>query len=322
MTTIVNQHIRAVTCAALFIGAPVIIGVAFVFVFAMPTVPAQSIQCTHPVQPVRYLGVFEPDAPNSYVGVDQFAHGIGRQPNLVTYYSHWFVPFQVNFATAAARHGAITLVQIAPRDISLASITSGRYDDYLRSYAAAVKKFGAQVILSFGHEMNGNWYSWGYQHSTPAEFVDAWRHIVTIFRKQGTRNVTWLWTVNIVNPQNNHIPDPAPWWPGSSYVNWVGIDGYYYYPSWTFASLFGPTITKVRELTRDPILIAETGAASSTDQPAKIADLFAGVRAYGLLGFVWFNQDGVTKTQDWRISDPSAYAAFCRAAMGYTRHLS
>jgi len=68
--------------------------------------------------------------------------------------------------------------------------------------------------------------------------------------------------------------------------------------------------------------MAETGAASSTDRQAKIGDLVAGVRAYGLLGFVWFNQDGVTKTQDWRISDPSAYAAFCRAAMGYTRHLS
>ena len=79
-------------------------------------------------------------------------------------------------------------------------------------------------------------------------------------------------------------------------MNWVGIDGYYYKPSETFAPLFGPTITVVREMTRDPILIAETGAAPSAGQPAKIADLYAGIRTYGLLGFVWFDANG---HRDW-----------------------
>ena len=80
-------------------------------------------------------------------------------------------------------------------------------------------------------------------------------------------------------------------------MTWVGIDGYYLQPSWMFASLFGPTIKAVRALTLDPILIAETGAAP-LGQPAKIANLFAGIRAYGLLGFVWFDAPG---TQDWRL---------------------
>ena len=77
------------------------------------------------------------------------------------------------------------LVQIEPTGVSLAAIASGRYDTYLRSYAAAVKAFGGQVILSFGHEMNGYWYSWGYRHTSPAVFVAAWRHIVTVFRAAG-----------------------------------------------------------------------------------------------------------------------------------------
>ena len=45
------------------------------------------------------------------------------------------------------------------------------------------------------------------------------------------------------------IPRPGQWWPGNSYVNWVGIDGYYLKPSWSFAPLFGPTIGAVRGLT-------------------------------------------------------------------------
>jgi hypothetical protein len=50
--------------------------------------------------------------------------------------------------------------------------------------------------------------------------------------------------------------------------------------------LFGATITDVRALTGDPILIAETGAVPAAGRPAKITDLFAGIRQYGLLGLL------------------------------------
>ncbi len=103
--------------------------------------------------------------------------------------------------------------------------------------------------------------------------------------------------------------------PGSSYVTWVGIDGYYRRPSWTFASLFGPTIKAVRKLTLDPILISETAAPGATAQPAKIANLFAGVRAYGLLGFVWFDAN---RKRDWRLSSPAAIAAYRQGAETYS----
>ena len=158
--------------------------------------------------------------------------------------------------------------------------------------------------------MNGSWSTWGYTHTSPPTFVAAWRHIVTLFRELGAGNVTWLWTVNIVNDtRHGRIPPPAPWWPGSSYVTWVGIDGYYLKPYWQFAPLFGPTIARVHALTRDPILIAETGATPAADQPAKIADVFAGIRAYGLLGFVWFDSAN-SSHQDFRINSPAAFTAF------------
>jgi mannan endo-1,4-beta-mannosidase len=264
--------------------------------------------------PGSYIGVYTRGVPHTYAGVSAFTATTGVSPGVVVYYSGWREPFQVRFAKAAAKHDAMPLVQIDPTGVSLAAIASGRYDVYLRSYASAVKAFGRRVILSFGHEMNGSWYSWGYRHASPAVFVAAWRHIVTVFRAAGARNVIWLWTVNIIQCRC-HILSPSAYWPGSSYVTWVGIDGYYYEPSWTFAPLFGPTIKAVRALTLDPILITET-AAPAAIQPAKIADLFAGVRAYGLLGFVWFD---VNKRQDWRISSPEASAAFRRGARAYRR---
>lgn len=309
---------RKATKGGILIGLIACAGVVLIAIVLIPIVRPSAPTESNSTDIVHYLGVYEPDAPHSYAGVDQFAHEIGRQPNIALYYSAWLKPFQADFAASAAKHGAVTLVQIDAANASLASIARGQYDSYWRSYADEVKRFGGQVILSFDHEMNGSWFPWGYRHESPATFVAAWRHIVTVFRQQRAQNVTWLWTVNIIGDLSD-TTGPAPWWPGSSYVNWVGIDGYYYYRSTLFTSLFGPTIANVRELTQDPIIIAETGAAISAGQPAKIADLFAGVRTFGLLGFVLFDQDGVHKTESWRIRSPAAYAALRQEAEAYMK---
>jgi hypothetical protein len=271
-----------------------------------------------PATPDSYTGLYPAGAPDSYAGVTAFTKATGVQPNVVTYYSGWLEPFKTSFASAAAEHGAVPLVQIDPTDISLAAIAAGQYDSYLASYAQAVRAYRHPVILSFGHEMNGNWYSWGFGHTDPVVFVAAWRHIVTLFRAGGATNVTWLWAINIIHTQHQ-VPSPGPWWPGGAYVTWVGIDGYYYTSSSAFAPLFGPTIAAVRLLTRAPILIAETAAAPATDQPAKIANLFAGIHLYGLLGFVWFD---TVHIEDWRLSSPAAIAAFRRGTMTYHKSAS
>jgi beta-mannanase len=201
--------------------------------------------------------------------------------------------------------GAVTIVQIDPTGASITKIAAGGYDSYLRSYAGSVRRFGRPVVIGFGHEMNAPWYSWGYGQVATSAFVAAWRHIVTLFRDQGASNVTWLWTLQADEPGTGPI---ASWWPGSQYVTWVGIDGYYYRPSDTFASVFGKTITQVRILTGKPVLLSETAAGPESNQAAKIGDLFDGMRQYGTLGLVWFDikQDDGTYHQDWHIEDSTA----------------
>ena len=88
-------------------------------------------------------------------------------------------------------------------------------------------------------------------------FAAAWRHVVDVFRAAGAGNVTWLWDPNV------QYAGGAPlrqWWPGAAWVNWVGLDGYYAYPTDTFASLFTPSIAQIRAFTDDPLLIAEAGS--------------------------------------------------------------
>jgi hypothetical protein len=147
--------------------------------------------------------------------------------------------------------------------------------------------------------------------------VAAWRHLVTVFRQQSAGNVIWLWTVNVTDARTGPVQD---WWPGAAYVTWVGVDGYYYQRDYTFDNAFLPTIAEVRIFTPKPILLSETGVGQRAGQAAKIPDLFAGVRANHLLGFVWFDQtqaDGLYH-QDWRLEGhPAGLAAFRRSLQSY-----
>jgi len=299
---------RLVVLAALAAAA---IAVAFTRT-RFTLVPSLSLPAHASLPPTSssYLGVYEPGSPPDYAPLTGFALAAGKQPNLAGYYSGWAEPFASSFARKVHRHGIVPYVQIDPTYASVSAIAAGAYDVYLRGYADSVRDFGHAVVIGFGHEMNGNWYSWGYGHVTPSTFVAAWRHIVTVFRGEGAGNVTWLWTVN----QDRRGTGPvAPWWPGAGYVTWVGIDGYYIRPSDTFAKVFGRTIDQVRAVTRKPILLSETGVGPGSGRFVKISNLFDGIRQAKALGLVWFDvsQQGGPYRQNWRIEgDRLAEVAF------------
>ena len=240
--------IAVVVCAIVIICATVVVAVLKLSSSPSKTSATAGASLT---AVVRYLGVYEPGAPRSYAGVEQFAHAVGRQPNLVSYYSGWGEKFQTAFAEADQpwRHH-----DCASRSdqLSIANIAAGMYDSYLTTFADEVAVFKHPVVISFGHEMNGYWYSWGYSHTPPATFVAAWRHIVNLFRQQGADNVKWLWQVNSLSSRTG---PPHDWWPGSQYVTWVGVSGYFYVPGDTFDNIFNPVVTAVRQFTKAPVLI-------------------------------------------------------------------
>ncbi len=286
------------------------IAFAIARVASYPASPPPVVHATLPPKVASYLGVFEVGAPPGYDPVADFARAVGAQPNLVGYYSGWAQPFATSFARAIYVHGVRPFVQIDPTDASVSGIAAGVYDPYLRLYADSVRDFGHAVVIGFGHEMNAPTYSWGYGRVPASTFVAAWRHIVSLFRDEGADNVTWLWTLQADSSGTGPIQS---WWPGAQYVTWVGIDGYYYRRSDTFASVFGRTIDQVRGFTDKPVLLSETAVGPDAGQYVKIQDLFSGMARYKTLGLVWFDKDqnqGLYH-QDWRIEgDSAAEAAF------------
>jgi mannan endo-1,4-beta-mannosidase len=265
--------------------------------------------------PGKFLGVEANGAPYSVAPLITFAINAGKKPDLAGQYVAWGSPFDATAATNAWSYGAMYYMAWEPYNTSVQDIADGGSNAYITQFAKAVRALNLPVAISFGHEMNGNWYPWGTTQTTPAEFVAAWRHIHRLFTRVGATNVIWVWNPNIVNP----VPQVQlePYWPGNAYVDWVGITGYF--PTSgpeTFATLYGPTMAEIKQFTTKPMIIAETSVETGPSEVQAVHSLVAGVkRHHDVLGFIWFdyNKDGV----DWAIeSRPALRAAIARDLTG------
>jgi mannan endo-1,4-beta-mannosidase len=274
---------------------------------ATPSAPAYNMTALLNPPSGKFLGVEADGAPDSLAPVNTFATAVGHKPDIIGQYVGWGVPFDAHAAAAAWSYGALYYVSWEPYNTTVAAIASGRSNAYIASFAAAVKALNQPVAISFGHEMNGNWYPWGTSGATPAQFVAAWRLIHGLFAGVGATNVIWVWNPNDIWP----VPQVqlAPYWPGDSYVDWVGITGYVATngPD-TFATLFQPTMTEVRQFTSKPFIVAETSVETGPSEVTGVNTLVQSVTAnQDMLGLVWFdyNKAGV----DWRIESRSTIQA-------------
>jgi beta-mannanase len=220
----------------------------------------------------------------------------------VNYYSMWGQPFMTSFARAGWRDGVTTFVEIEPWHCGtcaggkvprLTSIAGGAYDRYLSTFGQAIKAFGHPVMITFGHEMNGPWYPWGdggSERATPAQWIAAWDHVVTVVSREAPGLTSWVWAPSVES--GTRAADP--YWPGDRYVSSVGIDGYLRTNAQTYKSVFAATVAHFRRLTARPIWIAETGLYINATTSERLAAYVSAVKAAGLSGLLYFDRHPYT----------------------------
>lgn len=261
--------------------------------------PTQTpVHKTPPYRPTIAIG----GVANNY---SEFVNGTGVAPSIEEGYIRVGKPFGAHFAGPAE-----PLIEIS-KGVSLKSIAHGDQDAWLISYANQVKAYSKPVIIGFAPEFNGSWYNYGLDHASPTDYVNAYQLVVSVFKAQGAVNVKWLWDISVAFPQwhgptNSTTLNVKPWWPGSQYVDYIGIDGYYYNQDATFASLFAPAVNAVRSFGK-PTFVAEAGAPQGPKQAGNIVNLVNGARQAGMFAVVYFDLKG---NKDWRITTPAAIAAF------------
>ena len=261
-----------------------------------------------------------PDYPSL---LDSFSAQVGRQPAVVLWYRYWGENlFNTHDLQAVDSRGALPMVTWEPWNsdhsgIPLQGIANGAYDATIRADARAAATWGKPILVRFAHEMNGDWYPWGLgvNGNTAAQYIAAWRHVVSVFRAQGARNVRWVWSPNEFD---SSTPAFQSLYPGDAYVDWVGIDAYNFGTTsggtWeSFSQVFGPSYTAMLRLTSKPLMVAETGCVEQGGSKAAwitsmlqsaLPTQFPRVRL-----MTWF--DSAYKGLDWRVeSSSSALAAF------------
>jgi hypothetical protein len=281
-------------------------------------------------------GVYTQGAPNSHARLTSLERAVGHKPAIVMWYQGWAgdPSFPAQEARWLVSHGIVPMITWEPWRpprvhgegavdqpyYRLARIAAGAFDSYIRSYARQIKRFRGPVMLRPFHEMDGTWYPWGgtVNGNSARSFIAAWRHVHNIFEEVGATNVTWVWSVN-----NGSVPDTPEnsagrYWPGSRYVDWIGISGFNWgasssFGSWyTFDQVYKKRIGLLMQF-RKPIVLTEIGATEVGGNKASwIRQTFSTiVRQYPRVrAFVWYDQRD-TELQDWRItSSPSSLAAF------------
>lgn len=210
---------------------------------------------------------------------------IGRNLAVINSFSDWQdqtgrpVAFPVGLATFASSVGAVPMVTWQPEhapapgtvdanqpSYSLAQLASGRYDAYITSWADQAKAYGGPVYVRLMHEMNGNWYPWGYNvngNSGPQQYIAAWQHIVDSFRSVGADNVQFVWC----GSSSGHA-DPALYFPGDRYASWIALDGYNRGTIWqTLTQVFATPYAQITAVSKLPVMLAEIGTVEQPGVP-------------------------------------------------------
>lgn len=294
----------------------------------MPTTTAGSI----------HSGAWAPDPMANtttwQTNLNTFDTDAGKRPDFVVFYQQWSgTPgFPTTVCDILVGRGQKPVITWEPwlytggatqPTYSLANIIAGNFDSYITTWAQGAKAYGRPVILRFAHEMNGDWYPWceGVNGNTTGQYASAWQHVKAIFTAQGVTNVQWMWCPNEPYSGSTAL---TGLYPGSTYVDMLGIDGYATSTWWrTFDAMMAPAIDQVRALdaTHD-LWIAETGAVETGGSKSGwITDAFTTLKyRTEVTGFAWWNDTAGANAYSIETSGgaTTAYAA----GIGDARYLA
>ncbi|MFZ2522367.1 MAG: glycosyl hydrolase [Minisyncoccia bacterium] len=218
---------------------------------------------------------------------------VGKPMNVRSVFYSMGDNFPLQYKTSIGEAGKTLLLFWEP-SFGYDSIINGSKDEIIKKFALDAKAYTYPIILSPFHEMNGNWSPWGYgvNGNSPTKFITAWKKIKDMFID--VPNVKFALVYNSVSKPNvvgNQITD---YYPGSSYVDYVGVDGFNFGTPWiSFNTIFNDSLTKLSKYNK-PIYIFSMGSVPGIEKANWIRDAL-GVQIYKyplIEGWIWFNQNG------------------------------
>jgi hypothetical protein len=283
----------------------------------------------------KYFGVFREATPTQIASGASSSYGV--TPASVMWFDAWATgnPFPVSEAKALWSKGILPhytwepwntgLGVSDPGQIHLQDIINGTWDSYITARGAEFAAVGSPILVRFGHEFNGSWYPWGTANNgnDPTLYVSAYRHVHDLVVAAGGTNVQWVWAYNNGSSPAAAWNDPALAYPGSAYVDWVGVDGYNwgFGPSWdptgdhwtSFSATFSGAYQQARVIAPDkPVMLAEFASGEDGgNKAAWIADMSTQLKSGSYPDLKLLTYFDVNKEELWSAaSSASSMTAF------------
>ena len=222
--------------------------------------------------------------------ITEFKNQAGKDIVWASFSDNWMnnIHFPLNEVNTIIGEGILPYIRMMPKTnfienqvdpvYTLQKIINGEYDSDLTQWFTDAKNTNTTLLVEFGTEVNGSWFSWnGKYHGAgektaygdplkadgPERFVDAYRHIVDLCNNVGADNITWFFHLDDNGEPNEDWNNFENYYPGDNYVDWVGVSSY---GQITKKDEYGALETKLDQvykriiaLTNKPIAILETG---------------------------------------------------------------
>lgn len=165
---------------------------------------------------------------NDEVGITSLERLVGRNVDYALAWG-WFPTlndFTYSVTWIKENHGGHKLIWSMPMIMSgskLADCINGKFDSGYKEWARVAGGVDPEAIIRTGHEMQGNWYDWGFGvGGTPAEYAQCFQHIVKAMREVSPK-LKFDWNPGLGSWAGN---DAVPAYPGDEYVDIISLDTY------------------------------------------------------------------------------------------------
>jgi hypothetical protein len=229
---------------------------------------------------------------------------------------------------------------------TLDNIIQGDFDSDLSAWGHEAVHFGTPLLVEYGTEVNGKWFSWNGtwndsmgldDDGSPIsmdgadKFKTAYRHIIQTMKNEGANNIGWVFHVNQQDDPDEDWNRMESYYPGDEYIDLIGVSVYGAQSpneqvdnkNKSFFRQFDNAYPKLTSISTDkPIALVEFGTAAGnpylnqtkwTNEALKSIINNNG-RWPRLIGFAWWNEawpndDDPDNDTNMRVQDNRTLAA-------------
>jgi hypothetical protein len=264
--------------------------------------------------------------PGTQQGTTTLEGKIGRRLAAIRVYYNWDSPFPDTDVTWFKNNGYALLLSVKSerrnhtfvqwRDIANAQPGSALHNDIV-TWANRIKSLGTHVYFTFNHEPETSLNSSGQG----ADFIAAWRRVVTVFRGQGVTNADYLWIMTAFSFKARDRRRAVDWYPGEAYIDYMGADAYNWYncrpgtsnPWNSLEQLLNPMRLFAQGKTIKGLMVPEWASTEDSAQPGRKAQWFADARALfkkpgweGFKAVLYYNKSSKYPNCRWFVDSSQA----------------